>query len=458
MYELKYRNEDEMKEIKDTWMKSIPNKWKMKKLSHISNIITGNTPSKKTNMYYKNGNIPWIKPDNIKEDYSISDTKEKLNKEGVKIARIIPPDSAIVCCIGTVGKVGVNKEEATTNQQINSVVFDKKNIWTNKYGIYSMISSRSDHEKYATKVVVAILNKTQQGNIKMPFPEIKEQQKIANFLDIKTTQFDSIISKKEKLIEKLEEAKKSLISEVVTGKVKIVDGKMIERKEDEMKDSGVEWLGMMPKNWEVTKAKYYMDIIGGYSFNTNEFSNEGVQVIKIANLYKNKLSLERQPTFIAKENVKKYNQFIINKNDILISLTGTLGKKDYGYAVLIEDNTKYLLNQRVGRIKIKKEIDLFYALSVLKSEIYLNQLYSYPSGTKQANLSNDDVLRPFILIPKSNKEQIELSFLLNTQTSKLDNIITKTKSQIQKLKEAKQSLISEAVTGKIDLRDWEIKN
>ncbi|MGO1712908.1 MAG: hypothetical protein ACTH0B_05295, partial [Senegalia sp. (in: firmicutes)] len=148
----------------------------------------------------------------------------------------------------------------------------------------------------------------------------------------------------------------------------------------------------------------------------------------------------------------------INKNDILISLTGTLGKKDYGYAVLIEDNTKYLLNQRVGRIKIKKEIDLFYALSVLKSEIYLNQLYSYPSGTKQANLSNDDVLRPFILIPKSNKEQIELSFLLNTQTSKLDNIITKTKSQIQKLKEAKQSLISEAVTGKIDLRDWEIKN
>ena len=89
-----------------------------------------------------------------------------------------------------------------------------------------------------------------------------KQEKIANFLDEKTSQFDLIISKKEKLIERLEEAKKSLISEVVTGKVKVVktdDGyELIKRSSEEMKDSGVEWLGEIPKDWEVKKLNIYL--------------------------------------------------------------------------------------------------------------------------------------------------------------------------------------------------------
>ena len=99
---------------------------------------------------------------------------------------------------------------------------------------------------------------------------MKEQEKIANFLDEKASQFDLIISKKEKLIERLEEAKKSLISEVVTGKVKVVkndDGyELVKRNNEEMKDSGVEWLGEIPKDWEVKKLKYITDVKGRIGF------------------------------------------------------------------------------------------------------------------------------------------------------------------------------------------------
>ena len=88
-----------------------------------------------------------------------------------------------------------------------------------------------------------------------------EQDKIVKFLDEKVAEFDSIISKKEALIEKLEEAKKSLISEVVTGKVKVVkssdDGyELVERKKEEMKDCGVEWLGLVPTEWKIYRSKY----------------------------------------------------------------------------------------------------------------------------------------------------------------------------------------------------------
>ncbi len=122
----------------------------------------------------------------------------------------------------------------------------------------------------------------------------QEKNKIANFLDEKTSQFDLIISKKEKLIERLEEAKKSLISEVVTGKVKVVksdDGyELVKRSSEEMKDSGVEWLGEIPKDWDYLPLKYLAKMSGGHAFSSDAFKNNGVQIIKIANLYNNKLS------------------------------------------------------------------------------------------------------------------------------------------------------------------------
>ena len=151
----------------------------------------------------------------------MTESKDRLSDYGLKQARLIPKNSALVCCIGTVGKVGISEFECTTNQQINSVIFDKEN-WINRFGVYALISSRNEHERNSSKVVVSILNKSQQGNINMPIPNIKEQQKIAKFLDEKTFEFDSIISKKEALIEKLEEAKKSLISEVVTVRLRLL--------------------------------------------------------------------------------------------------------------------------------------------------------------------------------------------------------------------------------------------
>ena len=257
----RYRNDDEMKDSGVEWIGKIPKEWNVTKLKNLATIVTGNTPSKNDEKNYENGIVQWIKPDNITDDFKITESKDRLSTYGLKQARLIPKNSALVCCIGTVGKVGISEVECTTNQQINSVVFDNKN-WVNGFGIYALISSRNEHERNSSKVVVSILNKSQQGNINMPVPKSEEQQKISKFLNEKTAQFDSIISKKEALIEKLEEAKKSLISEVVTGKVKVVktnDGyELVERKKEEMKESGVEWLGDIPKEWLVKRIKYLL--------------------------------------------------------------------------------------------------------------------------------------------------------------------------------------------------------
>lgn len=216
---------------------------------------------------------------------------------------------------------------------------------------------------------------------------------------------------------------------------------------EEYKDSGIEWLGEIPKGWDVSKLKYYSSIQGGYAFSSEDFTEDGVQILRIGNVYQNRLALERQPTFVPETMLKDLPDFIVKDGDILMSLTGTLGKRDYGFAVGIKDEGKYLLNQRVAKLNpIDENIDRDFLLNVLWSSSYLNQLYSLPSGTKQANLSNSDVLDILIAVPSSKHDQTQIANFLDFETAQIDTLIDKQQTLIQLLKEKRQAVISHAVT------------
>lgn len=235
-YEIKYRNEDEMKDSGIAEARLTPNTWKKSKLKHIFELKSGEMMPKEE--YDDNG---------IYEIYGSNGKIGRCNKRNVIKKSII---------IGRVGASGLLNIGENIWVSDNALVVDIKNSNINfNYILYLLISKNLS--SMSIKTAQPLITGTQIKNLHFYQPDIDEQQKIANFLDLKTSEFDSIISKKELLIEKLEEAKKSLISEVVTGKVKIVDGELVERKADEMKDSEVEWLGMIPKDWEVKRLKHY---------------------------------------------------------------------------------------------------------------------------------------------------------------------------------------------------------
>jgi type I restriction enzyme S subunit len=138
-----------------------------------------------------------------------------------------------------------------------------------------------------------------------------------------------------------------------------------------------------------------------------------------------------------------------------MSLTGTLGKTDYGYAVKVEEAGPFLLNQRVGKISpLESEITHSYLLYSVRSNSYMKQLYSLPSGTKQANLSNSDVLNISIAVPSTKSEQDDIGAYIVKKTKALDDLIMKSENAIELMQERRTALISAAVTGKIDVRDW----
>lgn len=284
----------------------------------------------------------------------------------------------------------------------------------------------------------------------LPAPE--EQTTIASYLDRKTTEIDELIAAKKRLLELYEEEKTAIINELVTGK-RVWDGNAW-TEPVEVKDSGIEWLGKIPEHWEVKKLKYLSKMQGGFAFSSKDFIESGVQLIKIGNLYNNELRLERQPTFLPEDFLVSHPNWIISAGDILMSMTGTLGKRDYGFAILLKDpNEKYLLNQRVSKIHSVKGICTNLLIHILHSEYFLCNLFSQPTGTKQGNFSNEDVMNLAIAFPKEEKEQKDVLNFIEKEFKRINLKIENIKSLIDLLIEYKTALISEVVTGKIKVTE-----
>ena len=284
-------------------------------------------------------------------------------------------------------------------------------------------------------------------NIIVGIPPLGEQQKIAQFLDYETAKIDALIDEQKRLIELLKEKRQAVISHAVTKGL---------NPDAPMKDSGVEWLGEVPEHWRVASLKFISQIRGGLAISSQDFQEEGIQIIRIGNLYQSRLDLSRQPTYVSENLLINSKGFEVDKGDILMSLTGTLGKRDYGFAVLVDRKGPFLLNQRVAKLIPDERIIIkSFLLNVLLSDYYLATLYSLPSGTKQANLSNDDVLNIKVAVPASKDEQLEIVDFVAKKVQNIDALLLNAASAINLLKERRSALISAAVTGKIDVRDWQ---
>jgi len=282
------------------------------------------------------------------------------------------------------------------------------------------------------------------GSHRIPLPPSQEQKLISRFLDKKTEQIDSLVEKIQKKIELLKEQRTSLINQCVT---KGLDPNV------EMEDSGVEWIGEIPKHWKKIRLKYLVTINSGFAFKSSEYTEEGVQVIKIGNLYQNKLDLTRSPSYLDSGYLESHPGFVVRLGDLLISLTGTLGKRDYGFVCRYEQDNLSLLNQRVGRL-VKNSPDIMdeFLEYSLTSESFLSQLFRRPTGTKQGNLSNDDVLLNYLWLPPI-ETQLEICSYLDSKLHDLDNSQRLYEIKIDLIGEYRQSLISSVVTGKVHVTE-----
>ena len=203
-------------------------------------------------------------------------------------------------------------------------------------------------------------------------------------------------------------------------------------------------------------------ITGGYAFDSHKMKQQGeYQIIKMGNLYNGIFDLSRNQSFINAP-TKKELEYLIQKNDILITLTGTTNKKDYGYIVQIEKPKKLLLNQRCALIRASK-VNEKYLFYLLNSNDFLKQFYASSTGGtgNQTNVSINDMLDFKVYISNEN-DQLKISNILNaldkkisTQIKIIDDLILQKKYIIYSLLEAIQD--NEKIMLKDLLFDYNVK-
>ncbi len=181
------------------------------KLADIATIITGNTPKTSDNQNYASNDICFVKPSDI-DDNELTDvhyTEYYISEYARNKARILPPQSILVTCIGIVGKVGINAFECAFNQQINAVIPDREKCDC-RYLAYALQYAKPKLQSIANAPVVPILNKSQFSNIDIFLPSLAEQRKIAAVLD----KVSDLIAKRRQQLTKLDELVKSRFIEL----------------------------------------------------------------------------------------------------------------------------------------------------------------------------------------------------------------------------------------------------
>lgn len=276
-------------------------------------------------------------------------------------------------------------------------------------------------------------------DVSLVLPSINEQEKIVTFLDHETAKIDALIEKQQRLIELLKEKRQAVISHAVTKGL---------NPNAPMKDSGVEWLGEVPAHWEVLLIKYLSDSIGtgGTPKSELSFTEESEISWFTPGDFSNHAKLICSTKHITNRAVANGDAKVFRASSILvIGIGATLGK-----VALCESN--FSCNQQINVVSPN---------SKAKAEFLVNSLQAQTEQMKNSSnfstigIMNQEKTKQLVVAVPPLDEQVAVATFLDEKKMKFDAIESQAVNQIALLQERRTALISAAVTGKIDVRDWQ---
>jgi type I restriction enzyme S subunit len=277
---------------------------------------------------------------------------------------------------------------------------------------------------------------TRLAGLPISLPPLAEQRRIAGYLDEAAGKIDRLVALRRRQMELLREQRAALIQQAVTRGL---------NPNAPLKDSGLPWLGQIPKHWEVVKFNHYVSLRHGHQFMQADFTPDGCKVIKITQLNADgTLDTENCDT-VAFDRVDSFRDILIQSGDILMALTGgTIGK-----VVRVGKVTEPLLqNYRVGHFapsqKTKLTEDFLYW--AMKSDVVMGQILFLVSETGQPNIGKADFSGVFLALPPVS-EQEQMVEHINHGLSELHTLHTSYTRQLELLTEYRAALIHESVTG-----------
>ena len=424
-----------MKNSGIAWIGEIPQEWDLRKIKFSFGIVAGATP-KSGEANYWDGDIPWVTPaDYTTEDVLISAGRKSITPEGMGscATSLVPAGSLVFSKRAPVGLVAISSNPLCTNQGCLSCVPKEK--VDAKYYYYVMSIYSEQFDLFASGTTFKEISADAFANFKLPYPIFETQKKIAAYLDAKCAEIDALIAAKEKTNALLKERRQSIIYEAVT---KGLDPSV------PMKDSGVEWIGEIPEGWSVRRLKTLASFQTGSTPSTSnpEYFEGNINWFTPGDFgdsfYLTKSERTLSQATIDNGIISLYD----NESILLVAIGATVGKigllKIPAYS-----------NQQITAITLHEQTRAeYYAywLQAAASSIKATANYTTLPIINNAHLG--ETLCPFV---DDELVQAEIASYLRRQCAQIDSLILKNSDGIRKLKEYRQSLVFEAVTGKIEL-------
>lgn len=422
------------------WIDEIPKHWSVKKISHVTtNIGSGTTPKSDNMAYYDGGEINWLVTGDL-NDWYIYETTNKITPQAIKdhsSLKTYPSDSLMMAMYGaTIGKLGILKTPSTVNQATCVLTINENN--STEFWFYIFLGHRNYIISLGYGGGQPNISQEVIRSLRFPAPSSKlEQKKISQYLDKKTKKIDSLIEKTQRKIELLKEQQTATINHYVT---KGLDPTV------KMKDSGIEWIGEIPKHWVLTKLKFKLKKIGSGVTprgGSEVYTDEGVMFLRSQNIHFEGLALE-DVVRITPETHLEMSGSIIQMNDVLLNITGG----SIGRCCVVDIKDDFNVNQHVCILRPTELINSYFLFYYLRSDIGQTQIFMNLTGSGREGL-NFENLGNFILPLCSIHEQLNIGKRIKEVDQAYISIIEKESKRIELLKEYRQSLISNVVTGKV---------
>lgn len=353
---------------------------------------------------------------------------------------------------GTIGKVALVRGldgKATLNSGV-FVVRPLRNKYTTKYYFWLLQSNVFDGFVDFNKTGSTIVHLYQDTfvNFKYAMPTYSEQLAIAKFLDHETAKIDALIEKQQRLIELLKEKRQAVISHAVTKGL---------NPNAPMKDSGVEWLGEVPAHWIVLQLRRVL--VGMEQGKSPECDSRPADINEWGVLKTgcvNNGAFNFNENKFLPEHIAPFSQFEVKNGDVLMSRAS--GSVDLIGSVAYVNNPreKLLLSDKIFRLRFEPSVHKIFFTRLMQSSYMRSNIKVEISGAEgMANNITKSSINSFRFALPPFEEQASIAQAIEEKLSTLDRLIQCSVSGIDLLQERRTALISAAVTGKIDVRDWQ---
>jgi type I restriction enzyme, S subunit len=393
--------------------------WQKWKLAHAFNLIGSGTTPPTGSVEYFQGEIPWVNTGDLNDGYIYSVNKFVSEKavSDFSALKVFPKGSLIIALYGaTIGKLGILEIDACTNQAC--CILAEPNHLDTKFVFYWLMSEKNNIIELAQGGGQPNISQEIVKNLHVLAPDIDEQKTIASFLDRKTTAIDTLIAKKQRLIQLLEEKRTALINQTVT---KGLNPNVL------MKDSGISCIGEIPEHWEVKKLQYIARLKSGDNITAGMIKEE-----------------DQFPVYGGNGLRGYFDRYTHEGDYVLIGRQGALcGNIHYAKG-------KFWASEHAIVVSPIVQFETFWLGQILRA-MNLNQ---YSVSAAQPGLSVEAISRLQIPFPTITEQKSIASFL-ERKDSYINSLQRSLQKSIKKLQEYRRSLITAVVTGKLDINHLE---